>query len=223
MNQLPVQAIPIAAIDDEGYGLVRFRRDLGTLRPLRESLKLNSLASPPTVWKVQSKGSDRFVVIDGNRRVAAIKELEKEWEADQGAFPLAEVQCVVFEGRLQDAQQLSVQLHFGGGARHDLNPADCAVAVRALLDIGYDQVEAAAMLCVTQGWISQLNKLAIRLIPAAMEALRASKISKHPQADSLAKLVRRGKPDVARQEAKLAEYLAQKADPPSDPMGDAGE
>ena len=182
MNQLPVEPIPLAAIEDDGGGLVRFRHVLGDLDALVFSIKEYGLMSPPVVWRVtdRSGGKDsiqmRYILIEGNRRVAAIRQLEKDWASEQ-PFPLAAVACCVRAGGLDTARLLSIQAHVNRDLTEGTNRGDEAVAVKWLLKAGWEPKQIEGMLGVSQPWVSYLKTLGEYLTPEAMDALRNGHIS----------------------------------------------
>ena len=111
-----------------------------------------------------------------------------------------------------DARRLSIALHFSGTASNKHNIVDRILAIKYMLaDPECDQADAANLLGITQGSVSQLNNLAASLAPKCLDALRVGKIKKTQHAFVLAKMVTGGEPDVVLQEAKLAEMLAKPA------------
>ena len=205
MHQLPVRAIPLDKLEDEGNGLVRFRQNLGDLTALKMAITAYGLLSPPTVWTFKVHGHERHVVLDGNRRVAAIKELAKKWNPERGEFPLASVTCVIFDGRTEDARQASIQLHCHS-PQMDTNVGDTLAASEWLLSYGYNQTEAGSLLNVTQGRVSQMQGLRAALCDEAFAQLRMGGISA-AEAKSLSKLLVGAKPDVPRQREVLEQIL----------------
>lgn len=206
MMQLPIETVALADIEDEGRGLTRFRRDLGDLKALKASILACGLACPPVVWRHKTREGNHYVVIDGNRRVASLKELR----AVGTTRGLDEVACAVFEGKLLDgARLLSIHLHFVGTGATNTNVMDRAMTVKWMLAIpGATQVSVAAALGITQGNVSQLYALARHLIPEAQGALWDGRIKKERHGHTLAGMVTEdGKPDVERQSAALAEFL----------------
>lgn len=209
MKQLPLVLIPLAEIEDEGSGLARFRHQLGDITALKVSIKENGLLTPPLVWlpkATKHRRKERYVVLDGSRRLAAMRELAQVWPADKGSFPLAEITCSVYEGSLSNARTQSILAHLDGAVRAETNRGDEALAAQWLLDQDWDQNQVANMLRLTQGWVSQSATLVARLGEKAMAALRNGEINK-AEADGLAGTPRKGAVDVEQQDARLEEML----------------
>ena len=233
MSQLQPELVPLAQIGDEGLGLAAFRHNLGDLRPLMDSIWEYGLTSPPIVWKTVDRTGGkaaarvRYIVIAGNRRVAAIRELERKWNADVATmgererkeatqryatglqFPLANLWCSVFEGSVRSARETSIELQLNRRLQADINRGDEAVAVAWLLDKEYKRLpeQIELMLGVSQPWVSELKAIVERLSPNAMEALRNGQIEM-TEAYDLAKITRVGMPvEVELCDAALAERM----------------
>ena len=149
----------------------------------------------------QGAAKERYILIEGNRRVAAVRLLAKEWIARVAAieesnkalgaaiwkrekkrrgsvdeFPLAKLACCVFEGKVDDARNLSIQVHVNRDVPDGTNRGDEAVAVQWLLK-GLKPKQIEDMLGDSQAWVSLLKGLAERLSPKSMEDLRNGVIS----------------------------------------------
>ncbi len=216
-DQLTIERISLAAVDNEQGDLVQFRQNLGDVDALAASIREHGLVSPPVVWRANRRrveGTDagaRYVVIDGSRRIAAIRQLERAWSRTDKPFPLTNLFCSVHEGRVDAARLLSVQVHVERDLVEDTNRGDEAVAVKWLLQTGWDPMQIQEMLGVSQAWVSQLKALAERLTSSSMAALQAGKISMQ-DALSLTRLSKAGViVDAARQNAELEVLVARNA------------
>ena len=201
MKQLPLVSITIQAIEQEGCGLAAFRTSLGDLTKLKESIKTTGLMTPPTVWHAMSENGEHFVVIDGNRRVAAVTELRQEWNAKRGSFPLEQITVAVFKGTLEQARRLSALAHLQS-PQH--TRGDVSAAVVWLLETMTEDV-VAGLVGQSQAWVSQCRKYVKRLSPEAFAALRRGDIDK-TVADRLAEMrTDDGRPDLVSQNAHVCE------------------
>ncbi len=217
LKQLPLEPISLAAIQKEGCGLVPFRQDLGDLDPLASSIWQYGLMSPPVVWKTVDRSGGKgaakecYILIEGNRRVAAIRQLQKDWTGEQ-PFPLDTVTCSVREGRLDGAgaRLLSIQAHVNRNLTKGTNRGDEAVAVTWLLDVGWEPYHIEDMLGVSQPWVAQLKALAERLTPDSMKALRTGEINMPEALKLVYRPNTREAAVVERQNAALAKLLGEK-------------
>lgn len=206
LKQYPIESIPLDLIDDSGHGLERFRSNLGDLEELEAAILDDGLISPPVLWRPKTGAArGRYVVIDGNRRIAAIKELARDWDPSKGEFPLSKVQCVIYAcGLASDARLLSIGLHLGSAQGMETNAGDAAIGIKFVHGFNSDwtQTEAGKWVGRSQPWVSIYEAIADGLCPTAMACLRAGQISK-TDAKMLAGWLKRGEPDAERQEAWL--------------------
>ena len=205
--QLPIEQIPLDRIHDEAPELPRFRAVLGDLRVLKASIKARGLVRPPVVWcRAGDDGAEVAVILDGHRRIAAIRELLAEAE-EVPAFTMSAVSCVVFRGDAAEARTTALELHQGGEGAADINPGDAAVEIGWLLGTGMLQERAAERTGVSQGWISRLRKVAHRLLPDGIEALRREELTLD-QAVLLARISGTDGPNEATQRPHLENLKA---------------
>ncbi len=218
-DQLPIEKIPLAALDEEYGDLVQFRHNLGNVDALAASIREHGLVSPPVVWRANRRrveggdGGARYVVIDGSRRSAAIRQLEQAWTRTDKAFPLSNLSCCVHEGRVDAARLLSIQLHVDRNLLEDTNRGDEAVAFAWLRRTGWEPYQIQDMLGVSQPWVSQMKTINDHLTPRSMDALRDGHIAME-DALFLATETPKGRgtqPDDEPQHAVLEKLIADKA------------
>lgn len=187
MERMRAQSIPLACILPHGHGVTPVRRDLGDLQGLKASIVEFGLLRPLTVWQVLIEDGPQWVLLEGNRRLAALLELATEYGTSGRPFPLAELTCWVVGGPLAEAQKLAVVFHYQGPGYLPDNICDTILAIEHLLSLPeHTQIRVAALLGITQGSVSQHHALSAGLIDEAMDALRAGKITKTGGADGLA-------------------------------------
>jgi len=210
MEQLPLQEVPLEAIEIDDPEMPPFRFDRGDLTGLKDSIERLGLLVPPIVWRA---GPTKWVVIDGNRRVAALQELRCEYEDvdedEQRIFPLRSIHVAVFCGTLVAAERLRAVLHLcvAQSNRGDEALASLWLESHAPRGEGGAKSRRSAQAYVAdladrdQTWVSHSNAFALGLAPAVLQQFRRrrSKITaKH--AHKMVKLVTpEGEPDLARQ------------------------
>lgn len=109
-------------------------------------------------------GSAEYVVIAGNRRLAAA-----------GAAGLAELDIVVKDHLAEQAAVLIEAALIENVQRADLKPMEEARSLKALLDVHGSQRQVATRLGKTQAWVSQRLSL-LGLVPELQEALEAGEL-----------------------------------------------
>ncbi len=202
MQQLPLEPVRVKDILVDADELPPFRYDRGKLTGLKASIVQLGLLVPPVVWHTTDAGRDRWVVIDGSRRVAALQELRSEYEDvdedEKRTFPLQSIHVAVFRGTLVEAERLSAILHLCVAQN---NRGDEAVASWWLESRGSRQADIAKLTDRVQTWVSHSKRFARYLAAPVMEQFRRREsiiTAKH--AHELVKLVTPdGKPDLARQ------------------------
>lgn len=141
-------------------GNVRTKMDSAALRGLADSIRENGLEQPPLVWHKRAGGGrpfklpdgrevyDRYILIAGNRRHAAIALIRED---DPKAF--AEIPVSLFTGNEDDAlfAQLTENLQ-----REDLTPADTAAGIANMMKRGHSQADIAKKLGLSPSWVSRL-------------------------------------------------------------------
>ena len=111
MEQLPLEPVGLMNLEVNADALPPFRFDQGDLEGLMRSIEDFGLLVPPVVWHTKDSGKDRWVVIDGSRRIAALNAIQVERETEHRAFPFNVITVAVFRGTLEQAKRLSVILH----------------------------------------------------------------------------------------------------------------
>ncbi len=138
------------------------RETLKGIAELAEDIKERGLLQPLVVWHKRMRREahtlpdgrevwDRYILISGNRRHAAIARIRDE---DKGAFETVPV--TLFVGNEDDAlfAQIAENLQ-----REDLTQADLANAVYRMKQRGHTQADLAKRLSKSQGWVSRLLKV----------------------------------------------------------------
>lgn len=216
MQQLELEDVRVDAIEVDAADLPPFRWNRGDLTGLKESIEKFGLLVPPVVWHTKDSGRDRWVVVDGSRRVAALQDLKFEAEAEDLAFSLVVIKAAVFRGTLAQAQTLSAVLHLGA-ARN--NRGDEAVASYWLESHGMKQAVIARLADRDQTWVSHSKTFATELAPTVLQRFRTDATITGKHAHELAKLVNSdGTPDLSRQMAAVNAILPPE-DRPKKPRG----
>lgn len=181
MHQLPIKEIPLAQIVEAGGGLEPFYRVLGDLGLLKDSISRYGLMVPPTVWKLEVAPADgiaapgtRYVVIDGTRRIAALRQLAGEQNEPVQSF--TSVACSVCEADLETAKILSAHAHVERKQAKKTSTGHEIEVVDRLLKDGKTQREIVKILHLSQATVSTLKTLS-RLTPEALQALQSGAIS----------------------------------------------
>lgn len=149
------------------------RETLGDLQELANSLSTHGLRQPLGVMTKDdfvrvypeheaAVGEADFVVINGNRRLAAAREVE-----------LATLAVYVTE--LTDDTAVQVAALVENIHRQDLSPLDEAKAVQQLVKIYGSNAEAARQLATNRQWIGQRLAL-LGLVPELQDAVRTGEL-----------------------------------------------
>lgn len=96
----------------------RMKVETFKVKELKESIRQNGFVPVDSIFVRKHKDSDKFVVLEGNRRVSAIRELLKEEDLRKGlrdSLKTIEVQEVVGSG---DEELLQQQITYLLGVRH---------------------------------------------------------------------------------------------------------
>lgn len=155
------------------------RRELRNIRELAADIKERGLLAPLLVWHKRLKREpyelpdgrtvwDRYVLLGGHRRHAAITLIREE---DPAAFDTLPV--VLFAGNEDDATFAGIADNL---SREDLTIVDLAHAVHALKLRGHTQAVIAKRLSKSQAYISRLLKLRENLAPAVLEAVASGEM-----------------------------------------------
>jgi ParB-like chromosome segregation protein Spo0J len=214
MPQLLQAEFSLETIEQNSHGFQNSRTNLGDVTELKNSIIRDGLHNPPIVYKcLDDNNTDRYILLAGHRRFAAINEhrnfLIQENGATDGWFDA--IQCSVFEGTFEEAFALNISENL---QRQDLNYADKAAAISRLLDRVGNQTQVADMLSISQPNVSQMVQVYSGLCREGLEALRNGQITLS-FAKRLSKLVvNDGTPNVPRQCEILDEHLDKGEDVP---------
>ncbi len=200
------QAIPLAQIGGKVgtiAALPRFRKvvdDATELEPLKASIEKYGLMRPPVVWAIP--GAKSYAVLDGDRRIAALRLIDKDKDAS--------VMCAVFFGDVLSAREISILAHIGMGGERETNHGDEIVGVLWLLENERfaRQQDLADAVNRKQGWVSQAKMIRARLSDVAFDAMRDGLLSRNI-ARRWVSHAKGSLPDPADQEAALARFAAE--------------
>lgn len=166
MQQLAITSVSIDQILLNANGLRNSRSSVGDISTLKSSIEENGLIDPLVIWRPVD-GTN--VLLAGYRRYAAIQEIR---ESNPDVFQNLNVS--VFSGSLEEALAKNLEENI---QRQNLNPADEAEAVCRLYEKLGDQKDVAAIIGMSQPWVSQRVNLYRGLIPPALECLRGGVIN----------------------------------------------
>lgn len=150
------------------------REKLTKIDELAADIRENGLLQPLLVWHKRMRREphvledgrevwDRYILIAGNRRHAAIARIRDD---EPGAFD--SVPVTLKTGNEDDAlfAQIAENLQ-----REDLTPVELANAIYKMRQRGHTQAAIASKLAKSQGWVSRLLKLRERAIPELLKAV----------------------------------------------------
>jgi ParB/RepB/Spo0J family partition protein len=164
------QPRPVAVLDDILLELIdigdNVRDDAGELDDLAGNIAANGQLQPV---KVTLQASGRYILVYGQRRVLACRQLGR-----QRIQAIVEPPSVVDQvGAVRSIAQLSENL-----VRKDLNPIEEAVALREVLDADptLTQEALADRLAMSRPWVSNTLRL-LRADPIVQEGVRTGAIS----------------------------------------------
>lgn len=187
---------------DGGIGNYAQLDDIGALA---EDIKANGNRIPMVVWHKHLGGGsahkladgrvvhDRYFLIDGWRRHAAITKLREAGDED-----FEHVTVVLFQGSEDDARMAQISANL---ARRSPSVLDTAEAIHKLRLRDVPITTIATRLAKSANWISRILKIRDNASPALAKALRAGELSIEA-AQTIAEL------PEAEQAAKLAEVAA---------------
>ncbi|MGW5880282.1 ParB/RepB/Spo0J family partition protein [Nocardiopsis terrae] len=203
------------------------RESLGELEELARSLSEQGLLQPLHVLprraylQVHAEheaaiGDAAFVVVNGNRRLAAARQAGLETVAVHVRTPRGE--------QPEDQVSLRAAVLAENIHRQDLHPLEEAGEINKLLDHGLNRSEAASLLGKSNGWITQ-RLLLLNLHPDLQRQLRAGEL-KLARARELGKLP--AEEQLAAHEEQQEGFYAVKPAPtpapaPKEGAGPAGE
>jgi len=215
MVQFEAFDIPIGNIEVEILGFVNPRRaGLGDVTQLKDDIKEKGLLVPLIVHEERVDDHYAYLLIDGHRRLEAIKTIRREQAAINNGDPAGwfdTIRCNVHQGPLSEVAEyvLSISLH-----HNTLCFADrCEGVGRLYAQVG-DQQEVARKLHVSQPTVSNLVSVFRNCIPEVMAALRATEPDQRITQAFAVKLSKMrtsegdGYPDVERQRQMLADKLS---------------
>ncbi len=179
LQQLPLVAIPLDSLLTSGGGLEPFRLAPREVDRLAASIRERGLVVPPLVWAVPDTEPQQYVIVDGGRRVMALKRLRDEWDLAAGPFPIDPVNCSVVSADLDSVRHLAAHLRLNKALQMHGNRGDEAVLTVHLMQPPHSQTEQQLMrdLKVSQPWASVSARLVERLSAAALRKLRMGEIS----------------------------------------------
>ena len=201
MQQLTIEEIPFEEIQLNAHGLRNSRSSVGDISTLTASIEENGLIDPMVIWR-PTEGTN--VLLAGYRRHAALQQIR---ENNPAAFNTLNVS--VFEGSLEEALGKNLEENI---QRQNLNPADEAEAVCRLYEKLGDQKEVAAIIGMSQPWVSQRLNLFRGLIPQALECLRGGVINLTVARKISRMLLQDGNPDEGAQLIALEKIQGDTAD-----------
>jgi ParB/RepB/Spo0J family partition protein len=209
MNQRDLEVIKFDDIQLNVGGFENCRKAITDYAELKESIRRDGLLTPLTVWFREEE--PKRILISGHKRYTSILDLRAETPEGE-VMPFNDIIVVKYEGALTRALALNI---IENVQREDLNPADRAEAVHALVDRFGTQVQVAASLNKSQPWVSQQCKLVNNLIPEVFIALRNTQVTLR-QALAISQFVNKaGQQLVEKQLAALDEILHGKAPAPA--------
>ncbi len=162
MTDVPTKSswVEFARIETDVLG--NCRASMRGITELAADISERGLLQPLVVWHRRMKSSpftlpdgrevwDRYILVAGNRRYAAIAKIREE---DPKAF--GTVRVTLFAGNESDAlfAQIAENLQ-----REDLTPLDLANAIHRMKQRGHGQQEIAKRLAKSQAWVSRLLRL----------------------------------------------------------------
>lgn len=181
------------------------RTTLDKIKELADDIRERGLMQNLVVWHKRMRRQahvlpdgrevwDRYILIAGNRRHAAISLIREE---DPEAFE--KVPVTLFTGNEDDAlfAQLAENLQ-----REDLNIMDLANAVYSMRNRGHTQAQIAKRLAKSQAWVSRIIKLRTMLAEPVLHAvgrgdmpidtaLALAELAEREQVKALAKFMRK--------------------------------
>lgn len=192
LHQLPIEPIALSALQHAGFGLEQYRGDLVNIQDLVDSIRNDGLTTPPIVWRDAKETKGQCVIVDGHRRVAALRAMRDKWDLANGEFPIDPVLCVMTSGPLRQVQWLQVAHRLDSNISPPDNRGDQAVLMSLLMqpEFGYSETEIRDLLGESQPWASFSWKYTTALCPAALDRFRHGTITQ-AQADKLIKLAGR--------------------------------
>ncbi|WP_051795462.1 ParB/RepB/Spo0J family partition protein [Streptomyces sp. NRRL S-87] len=137
-------------------------RERGQLQPLAVVRRAAFLAVHPD--QEEDLGSASYVVIDGNRRLAAAELAE-----------LPSLRIDVNDALASSASDLLESALVANIHREDMPPLDQAKAIQQLLDTHGSQSKVAKRLSKTEGWVSQRLSL-LKLAPELQEKVETGEL-----------------------------------------------
>jgi len=121
------------AIELSGGGLQPFRVNLGNIQVLADAINADGLMTPLVVWRHQDADGEHYVLVDGHRRVEAIRLLQDSWTEYHGAFPLETILCAVYQGDLDQVRRMAINTRLNPQVVLQNNRGDEAVLMDYLM------------------------------------------------------------------------------------------
>ncbi len=141
------------------------------MKALKDSIKAIGQLVPILVTQPNSQG--RSMIIDGERRWTALKELNSEKSIDDNPGTIK----VIFEVVEDDNDLECFLLSFGANCcRLDMSPVDIAEGIKKLQNTGYSVEQIAQISGKSIHWVYNMLKY-LKLDPAMAEKLNAGEIN----------------------------------------------
>lgn len=145
---------------------VRVVKSKEAFAELLASIRANGLQQNLVVMK----DGKRFQVVAGNRRLAALQQLQKEGHLDADYAVPCRVEETLDAARIAEISLLE------NAVREDMHPADLFEAFRGLVDHGQSTADIAARFGRSEGNVQRLLRLA-RVSPKVLKAYRGGNLN----------------------------------------------
>lgn len=149
----------------EGFNI---RTDMGDINELAGSILANGVKNSLRGYRSKEDGEEVFIVTDGHRRYAALKQLFESGNTDILA------PFVLEERSYNDEQRIFDMFICNEGKQ--LNPLEQALGIQRLVNYGYDLKEISSKLGKTLNYVQKLNALN-ELPKKAIKMIEDGKIS----------------------------------------------
>jgi len=202
--------LPFDALIDEGCDFQNPRQvvDRNAIHELAASINKVGLLYPLQVWRTRTEeGVNVNIVIDGRRRLWAIKELVDRFKKQKKSCALArEIPCVLIDGKsLQDAR---IKALTGNIQRENLSTYEIAQEMLALKEAGMKGKDIATMIGKSGAWVSRVLGSFTKSSDLVRKAWRQGVVPDETvQALSKLTIGKTKDPDHEEQDARLEKIL----------------